>query len=332
LDELRPTADRAIEWIEQYGDRDSDGFVEYQRRSEHGLVNQGWKDSFDGITFADGTMPEAPIALAEVQGYAYAAFLAHAEIAERAGDRAVAARSRARAAALRTAFNRDFWLAEQGFFAMALDRDKRPVDSIGSNVGHCLWTGIVDDDKAPLVAKRLVAPDMFTGWGVRTLSASMAAYNPTSYHNGSVWPHDTALVVAGLLRYGYVDEAHLIARGLVDAASAFSGRLPELFCGFDRSEFAAPVQYPTSCSPQAWAAACPLLLLRSFLRFDPCYPDGQLWMAPVVPPELQSLQLDNVPLAGHRIGVSVRDDHGSVTNLPPGLTLVREPRATHFDD
>ena len=332
--ELRPTADRAIDWINHYGDRDGDGFVEYQRRSERGLANQGWKDSFDGITFADGTIAEPPIALAEVQGYAYAAYLAHAEMAERDHDEAAATESRARADALRTAFNREFWLADKGYYAMALDGHKRPVDSLGSNIGHCLWTGIVDDDKAKLVAEQLVAPDMFTGWGVRTLAASMGAYNPTSYHNGSVWPHDTAILAAGLIRYGHIAQAHRIVRGLLHAASAFSGRLPELFCGFDRTEFAVPIQYPTSCSPQAWAAASPLLLLRSLLRFDPCVPDGQVWIAPVVPtlPELENLVLEHVPLAGHRMTLSVSADGADLAGLPPELTLMRAPRATHFDD
>jgi glycogen debranching enzyme len=335
LDGLRPTADRAIEWIEQYGDRDGDGFVEYQRRSDHGLLNQGWKDSFDGVSFADGSFPEAPIALAEVQGYVYAAYLAHGEIAALAGDEATAARSRAHAHDLRAAFNRDFWLADKGYFAVALDGQKRPVDSLASNIGHCLWTGIVDDDKAARVAAALMSPDMFTGWGVRTLAASMGAYNPTSYHNGSVWPHDNAIAAAGLMRYGYVAEAQQIARGLLDASVAFDGRLPELFCGFDRSEFAVPIQYPTSCSPQAWAAASPLLLLRSLLRFDPCVSHGQLWLAPVLPRELQSLRLAHLPLGGQRISLAVRaGGHCSdveLTGLSP-LALMREPRPTHFDD
>ena len=255
--ELLPAADRALDWIEQYGDRDGDGYVEYERATDRGLRNQGWKDSFDGVTFADGRIADTPIALAEVQGYAYAAYVARAEIAERAGDTGTAERWLDRAAALRVSFNRDFWLPEHGWFALGLDRDKRPIDSLASNIGHCLWTGIVDEDKAEPVAEHLLSPEMFTGWGVRTLASSMSAYNPMSYHNGSVWPHDNALIAAGLMRYGYVEHAQRIATGLLDAAARFGGRLPELFCGFDRTEFDAPVPYPTSCSPQAWAAASP---------------------------------------------------------------------------
>ena len=326
LDELLPAADRAIAWIEQYGDRDGDGFIEYLRGSDQGLVNQGWKDSFDGITFADGRIAEPPLALAEVQGYAYAAYLARAEIAQRMGDLALAQRCGARASALRTAFNEAFWLPDRGYFALALDRDKRPVDSLASNIGHCLWTGIVDEDKAALVAQRLLEPEMFTGWGVRTLASSMAAYNPMSYHNGSVWPHDNAIIAAGLMRYGHVAQAQVVARGLIDAGAAFAGRLPELFCGFDRSDFDAPIPYPTSCSPQAWAAASPLLLLRSMLRLDPDVPDGRVWLAPMLASELADLRLDNVPLAGSRISMSVSNHEVAVTGMPPGLEVVRKPR------
>jgi glycogen debranching enzyme len=332
LVDLQPAADRAMRWIEEYGDRDGDGFVEYERRSPSGLVNQGWKDSFDGITFADGTIATPPIALAEVQGYTYAAYLATAELAERAGESEIASRNRARATSLRAAFNRDFWLADEDFFALALDRDKRPVDSIGSNIGHCLWTGIVDDDKAARVAARLVAPDMFTGWGVRTLSTSMGAYNPMSYHNGSVWPHDNAIVVAGLMRYGFLEEAHTITRGLLDSAEAFAGRLPELFCGFDRSEFAAPVPYPSTCSPQAWAAASPLLLLRSLLRLDPDVPQGTVWLAPAMTAELADVALVDVPLGAARVAISVRDADVRLTGLPARHTVTYEARSTHFDD
>ena len=326
LADLLPAADRAIEWMETFGDRDGDGLVEYERGSDQGLVNQGWKDSFDGITFADGRIAEAPLALAEVQGYAYAAYLSRAEIADQMGDDALAQRCAARATALRTAFNRDYWLPDRGYFALALDRDKRPVDSLASNVGHCLWTGIVDEDKAAIVADRLVGPEMFTGWGVRTLASSMAAYNPMSYHNGSVWPHDNAIIVAGLMRYGLVEQAQLVSQGLLDAGEAFAGRLPELFCGFDRGDFDAPIPYPTSCSPQAWAAASPLLVLRSLLRFDPAVPEGRVWFAPVLPAELAELRLDNVPLAGGRIALSVGSGPVAVTGLPAGLEVVREPR------
>ena len=195
-------------------------------------------------------------------------------------------------------FNEQFWLPDRGYFALALDGDKRPVDALASNMGHCLWTGIVDEDKADAVAERLLSPEMFTGWGVRTLATDMGAYNPLSYHNGSVWPHDNALIAAGLMRYGFVEEAQRVADGLLDAADAFGGRLPELFCGFDRSESAEPVPYPTSCSPQAWAAATPMQLLRTLLRFDPWVPHGRAWLDPALPSGFPDFTIDRLPLAG----------------------------------
>jgi glycogen debranching enzyme len=193
-------------------------------------------------------------------------------------------------------------------------------------MGHCLWTGIIDEDKATAVAERLMDPDMFTGWGVRTLASSMSAYNPMSYHNGSVWPHDNAIIAAGLMRYGFVEPAQRIANGLIDAAASFGGRLPELFCGFDRTEFATPIPYPTSCSPQAWSAASPLLLLRSLLRFDPAVPQGRLWLAPVLPTALGDLRIERIPLAGARLAITVSEGAVEATGLPPGVALVREPR------
>ena len=324
--ELLPAADRALEWIERYGDRDGDGFVEYQRATDTGLLNQGWKDSFDGVPFADGRLAEPPIALAEVQGYTYAAYVARSRLAEQAGDRDAAERWADRACTLREAFNRDFWLPERGWFALGLDRDKRPIDSLASNMGHCLWTGIVDEDKAAQVAEHLLSPDMFTGWGVRTLASSMAAYNPMSYHDGSVWPHDNALLAAGLMRYGFVEHAQRIAGGLIDAAAHFGGRLPELFCGFDRAEFAAPVPYPTSCSPQAWAAASPLLLLRAMLRFDPAVPDGKLWFAPELPADWGDLRIERVALAGARVTVGVVGGVSGISGLPAGVVPVTAAR------
>jgi hypothetical protein len=195
-------------------------------------VNQGWKDSWDGITSADGRPAEAPIALCEVQGYVYDAYRSRAELARMVGEEDVARGWDDRAAALKAAFNERFWLPERGWFALALDRDERPVDACASNMGHCLWSGIVDEDKGPLVAEHLLSPAMFSGWGVRTLSSAMGAYDPVSYHNGSVWPHDNALVLAGLMRYGFVQEAQRVAEALLEAAQHFGGRLPELFCGF----------------------------------------------------------------------------------------------------
>jgi glycogen debranching enzyme len=326
VDKLMGNADRAIEWIEHFGDKDGDGYVEYKRASDHGLVNQGWKDSWDGIRFADGTLAEAPIALCEVQGYVYAAYVARAHFAHEAGDIEGRDRFAAKAAALKEAFNRDFWLEDKGWFALGLDARKKPIDSLASNMGHCLWTGIVDEERAEQVARRLASEEMFTGWGVRTLASSMGGYNPVSYHCGSVWPHDTAIVAAGLARYGFHREAQRLILGMLDAGAATGGRLPELFSGLERSEYPVPVDYPTSCSPQAWSAASSLLALRTLLRFDPWIPYGKVWVSPQLPEEIGYLRVEHIPLAGSRVTVEV--DHGQVTveGVPEGIELVTTPR------
>jgi glycogen debranching enzyme len=303
--DLVPHADRAMEWIGAYGDRDGDGYVEYERTTPDGLANQGWKDSWDGVPFADGTLPEPPIALCEVQGYVYAAYRARADIADEQGDDDTAARYRRKAAELKESFNRDFWLPDRGYFALALDGHKRPVDSLASNMGQCLWTGIVDDDKAASVAAHLLSPAMFSGWGIRTLATSMASYDPNSYHCGSVWPHDSALAAAGLTRYGFIEKAHRVALGLLDAATHLDGRLPELMSGLDRGDVPAPVSYPTSCSPQAWAAAAPLLLLRNLLRLNPRLPHGIVRVDPALPDGMVGLDLDRIPLGSGRMSVRV---------------------------
>ena len=315
VDKLLPHADRALEWIARFGDRDGDGYVEYERRSEHGLANQGWKDSWDAIRDADGTLAQPPIALCEVQGYVYAAYVARAHFAREAGDTETRDAYIHRALELRRHFNEDFWLEDLGTFALGLDADKRPIAAVASNPGHCLWTGIVDRDKAPLLADRLLASDMFTGWGVRTLGTSMPAYNPVSYHNGSVWPHDNAIVAAGLARYGFVDHAQRIISAQLDVATAKLGRLPELFAGFDRGEVRVPAAYPASCSPQAWAAASPLLWLRTLLRLDPWAPHKQLSIAPSLPEGMHRLNVDGILIDGHHVRIAVEGDDVEVTGI-----------------
>jgi glycogen debranching enzyme len=326
VDALLPHADRALEWMEQYGDRDGDGFIEYQRATDRGLLNQGWKDSFDGINFASGALAEPPIALAEVQGYAYAAFLARSHFARESGDKDLSRYWGDKARALKRQFNEAFWLEDRGYFALALDAEKRPVDSMASNMGHCLWTGIVDVDKAASVARHLLSPEMFTGFGVRTLGTSMRAYNPMSYHNGSVWPHDNAIVTAGLMRYGFVAEAQRIALAFLDTSEMMGGRLPELFCGFDRDDFGVPVAYPTSCSPQAWSAAAPLYLLRTLLRFDPWVPFGKVWCEPAVPESLLPLRIERLHLAGSQVTIDITKDGWRVEGLPDDIKLERSAR------
>jgi len=326
VEELLPNARRAIEWIEQFGDRDGDGYVEYLRATDRGLANQGWKDSWDGVRYHDGRVAVAPIALCEVQAYVYGAYLAWAHFAHERGDTATYERYRARAAALKERFNQDFWLEERGWLAMGLDADKQPIDALASNMGHCLWTGILDEDKAAQVAQWLLSPELFTGWGVRTLASSSGGYNPVSYHCGSVWPHDTAIIAAGLARYGHMDGALRLVAGLFDAAQSFGGLLPELFGGLDRSELPVPVAYPTSCSPQAWAAAAPLLCLRTLLRLDPWVPRGKTWVAPVLPEGVRRLAVRGIPLGGARVDVVVEDGTVEVTGAPPELEIVRAPR------
>jgi glycogen debranching enzyme len=295
--------DRALEWMDTLGDPDGDGFVEYSRSTGGGLLHQGWKDSWDGINFADGSPAEPPIALAEVQAYAYGAHLARARIADASEDAETAARWRARAAYLKEAFDEQFWLPQRGWYAVGLDRHKRPIDALTSNIGHCLWTGLAHDARAAQVADHLVSPRMFTGWGIRTLASDMGAYDPLSYHNGSVWPHDTALCAAGLARYGHGDAARRVAVGLLDAAEHFGHRLPELFGGFAREDVPVPVPYPAACSPQAWAAAAPVELLRTLLGLEPA--DGRPRCAPLLPERFLPLAVCDLSSRGGRYDVEV---------------------------
>jgi glycogen debranching enzyme len=213
---------------------------------------------------------------------------------------------------------------------MGLDRDKRQIDAVTSNMGHCLWTGIVDEEKAPAVARHLLASEMFAGWGIRTLSESMVGFNPISYHCGSVWPHDNALCVAGLMRYGFVEEAHRVMEGLVDSSAYFGDLLPELFAGLSRSSFGFPVSYPTSCSPQAWAAASPLLFLRTMLRFEPDIRNSRLHLAPAVPDWIGLLRLERIPIMGGFLTVEMRGEELTVLEAPAGLTIERAPRPATY--
>jgi glycogen debranching enzyme len=228
-------------------------------------------------------------------------------------------RSSGSAARLKKKFNDQFWLPDRGYYAIALDRDKRPVDACASNMGQCLLFGIVDEDKAPLMAERLMSPEMFSGWGVRTLASDMGAYNPASYHNGSVWPHDNAIIVAGLLRYGLVEQAQRISTALLEAAEYSEGRLPELFCGFSREHFDEPVPYPTACSPQAWAATAPIQLVKSLMGYYPDVALGGLWMDPVLPESYGDLHITNAPMAGGRITIDISGSDATIQGLPAGM-------------
>jgi glycogen debranching enzyme len=266
VDRLWPNALAALEWIDRYGDRDGDGFVEYQRRSDRGLVNQGWKDSSDAIRDRHGREAVAPIALAEVQGYVFDAKRRMAALARMRGEQELATRLEADAESLRQRFEDAFWVEDQRYYAMALDGEKRQSDAIGSNAGQCLWTGIVGADRARDVVDQLLNPTMFSGWGIRTYGTGQPGFNPIGYHTGTVWPHDTSLIAAGFKRYGFHDASNRLAGQMLEAAQRFPDyRLPELFCGFDRSEASTPVPYPVACSPQAWAAGASFLFLETML-------------------------------------------------------------------
>ncbi|MDP9341972.1 MAG: amylo-alpha-1,6-glucosidase [Actinomycetota bacterium] len=313
---LLPAAEAALRWIDEDGDLDGDGFVEYLSRSANGIRNQGWKDSGDSIVHADGTLAEPPIALVEVQAYVYLAKLRMADVFEVLGDPDRGDRLRREAAALRKRFHDAFWMEDERYFAAALDGDKRQVRSIVSNPGHALYCDIVDQDKAEHLARRLLAPDMFSGWGVRTMSKSAVSYNPMSYHNGSVWPHDNALIAAGLKRYGFVRDTNRVATALFDAAiGADYMRLPELFCGFTRRSPNRPVSYPIACSPQAWAAGSPFLILQAMLGISARAHQNLLTInKPQLPPWLNTVELRGLRVGDSRISLVFRRE-GEITGF-----------------
>jgi glycogen debranching enzyme len=268
---LREPALAALNWIDEYGDRDGDGFVEYGRRSEHGLENQTWKDSGDSQRFRDGSIAEGPIAAAEVQGYVYDAKLRMAEIAREVWrDRELADRLERDAAELKRRFDEAFWVEDRGgYYALALDGKKQRVDALCSNIGHLLWSGIVPEERVDQIVDQLMGDALWSGWGVRTMSTEDAGYNPLSYHNGTVWPHDNSLVAWGLARYGRWPEAHRIVHRMLTAAKHFDYQLPEVFAGLPRADTPFPVAYPTAARPQAWAAGTPVLLLQILLGLRP---------------------------------------------------------------
>jgi len=294
--ELEGEARAALDWIDDYADiPGGTGYVWYKRRNEEtGLENQCWKDSWDSISYRDGRLPGFPRATCELQGYAYDAKLRGARLARLIWkDAALADRLEKEAADLKRRFNRDFWVEDGEYFALALDPDGKQVDTLASNNGHLLWSGIVDKTKAQAVARHLLGPRLFSGWGVRTLAEGEGRYNPIGYHVGTVWPFDNSFIAWGLRRYGFKDEAAVIAAGILDAAEFFDGRLPEAFGGYERTETMYPVQYPTACSPQAWSTGTPLLLLRTMLGLDP---QGEhLMVDPGLPSAIGHLELLDIP-------------------------------------
>ncbi|MBI5163175.1 MAG: amylo-alpha-1,6-glucosidase [Magnetospirillum sp.] len=322
---LWPHMTAALEWIDRWGDVDGDGFVEYARKRPEGLVNQGWKDSEDSVMHADGTLAEGPIALAEVQGYVYAGKHGVAQMARALGHDDLAHRLEAEAETLRQRFEAAFWLDDLGTYALALDGAKRPCRVESSNPGHLLYCGIVRPERARLVADSLLGPDMFSGWGVRTLSEGECRYNPMSYHNGSVWPHDNALIAAGLARYGMAERAQKVLEGMFDAALAVDlNRLPELFCGFPRQPGQGPTLYPVACIPQAWAAGSAFLLLQAVLGLElVADPPTILFNRPALPGFLDKVEIRGLCVGAssvdvilnrhpHSVGINVLRRHGEV--------------------
>lgn len=325
LENLRPHVDLALEWIDRYGDVDGDGFVEYQRHGDKGLVQQGWKDSNDSVFHADGQIAQAPIALCEVQGYVYAAKMAAARIFAELGDAQRQAALETEAAELQNRFEEAFWCEELSTYALALDGRKRPCRVRTSNPGHCLFTGIADEQRANLVAHTLVNPDSFSGWGVRTVGCHESRYNPLSYHNGSVWPHDNAIIAAGMARYGQREFTGRILMGLLDLSSAVElHRLPELICGVERRSGQGPTLYPVACSPQSWAAGAVFMLLQACLGVSvdcrqkrmvferPYLPEGipQLWMRGV---QIGNAQMNLfVERAARAVRVEVVEKQGQI--------------------
>jgi glycogen debranching enzyme len=325
---LWPNVEAALGWIDRRGDLDGDGFVEYRRQSGAGLLHQGWKDSDDAVFHADGSPALGPIALCEVQGYVYAARRAAAALAAELGQAERAAGLTRQAEALRERFEQAFWCEELSTYALALDGDKRPCRVRTSNAGHCLFAGIASPERARRVARTLLAPESFSGWGVRTVAASESRYNPMGYHTGAVWPHDNALVAGGLARYGLGEGALRIWTGLFEAGLYFDlHRMPELFCGFAQEPGEGPVLYPVACAPQAWSAASAFLLLQACLGLEVNAPQAQVcFTRPRLPASLGELRIHNLEVAGatvdlllvrheHDVGVTVLRREGEVQIL-----------------
>ena len=322
VDQLWPHIERALLWIDSYGDRDGDGFVEYAKRTPSGLDQQGWKDSHDSVFHADGSDATGPIALAEVQGYVYAAKTGAANLAETLGHPERAAELRRQAQALRDNFARSFWLDDLGTYALALDGRKRPCRVRASNAGQCLWTGIALPEHAGCIAQTLLRTESFSGWGIRTLAEGEPRYNPMAYHNGSVWPHDNALIAQGFSRYQLREAANMVLSAMFDV-SLFTDmqRLPELFCGFPRRAGTGPTLYPVACAPQAWAAGAVFMLLQASLGLEVRGDRGQVrFTYPILPPFLQEVRLYNLKVGAGSVDLLIR----SQREQGAGISILRK--------
>ncbi|HEV8613294.1 MAG TPA: amylo-alpha-1,6-glucosidase, partial [Gemmatimonadales bacterium] len=326
-----PNLLRALEWIERYGDRDGDGLVDYQRQGDSGLVHQGWKDSLDSVFHQDGRLAEGPIAMCELQGYVYAAWLGAARLARLFDAAGQADEFEAKATALRERFEKEFWSDALGTYVLALDGEKHPCQVRTSNAGHALWSGIASPERAAAVARALLAPDSFSGWGIRTVSTSERRYNPMSYHNGSVWPHDNALVGMGFSRYGLHEATQKVLAGLFDASLFVDlHRLPELFCGFTRRPGEAPTLYPVACSPQTWASGSVFLLLQAVLGLEISAPERRIqFRSPRLPPFLEEVRITDLRVGDAVLDLDLRrhkDDVGiEVTRRTADIEVERIP-------
>jgi glycogen debranching enzyme len=315
VEALWPNALACLRWMDEEGDADGDGFIEYERHSRRGLVNQGWKDSADSVRMRDGTLAAAPIALVEVQGYAYAARRGLARLARLRGDVDLAQREEKAAERLREQFEAAFWMEEAGTYALALDANKKQVDAICSNAGHALWSGIASPERAASVARALTGPGMWSGWGIRTLSVDSIGYNPIGYHLGTIWPHDNGIIAAGFARYGLHDEARRVAGALLESTTHFrESRLPELFCGFSRDSSPLPVPYPVACSPQAWAAGSVFHLVSSMLGMRPNALEKRLELVrPALPDWLPDLRIHNLRVGSALVDLRFGGEGGSIS-------------------
>jgi glycogen debranching enzyme len=336
FESLRDNVELALHWMSTDGDQNHDGYIEYASTSERGLINQGWKDSGDAIVDSDGHLADPPIALVEVQGYAYQARTLIADLYERTGEAGRAKELRSEAAALREHFNRDFWMEKKNFYALALEKGDAQLGVISSNPGHALWAGIADDDKARAVVERLMQPDIYNGWGIRTLSHEEKRYNPVGYHLGTVWPHDNSIIAVGFRRYGFDTEAHRVLSGLVEAAMHFNGyRLPELFAGFARDEYGYPVRFPVACHPQAWAAGSIPYLIEAMLGLSPNAFEKRLNVVrPMLPEFVSHLELHDLAVGAARVSLRFErtpEDTTAVTVLDTEgeLEVVVEPGVEH---
>jgi glycogen debranching enzyme len=327
--ELLPSLLSALKWVDQYGDSDHDGFVEYAERASGGVRNQGWKDSHDSLLYPDGRPAELPVALVEVQGYVYQAKVGLSRIFERLGQSAMAERLAREAAELRRRFELSFWLDREQFYAQGLDRSKAPIPSITSNPAHCLWAGIIDPERAEILRDRLMAPDMYSGWGIRTLSSDSPHYNPMSYHNGTIWPHDNSIAAAGLRRYRHAAAAGQVIDSIMEAGIRMPDyRLPELFCGFrrDTQYNNGPAEYLVSCNPQAWGAGAAFHLMQTALGIVPDTTAGRVYLNPIPFGQARSVEIRGMRVGGGKLSFKVAYNGGrsdvEVLEKPEDLEVI----------